>query len=91
MGRICPECNTYQPQVRVITADFKPARKAEDVIAVELGCGHVIGEEEYKAFAAARQKILAKLEADKKALINAANAQLAEEYKKMKAAREAKQ
>lgn len=74
----------------MITADLGIPRKATDVIAVELGCGHIIGEEEYKRFAAARQKILTRLEAEKRALQEKANAELTSAYKAMRESKEAR-
>jgi len=50
MGAICPEGCGYQPIQQNITATGMPARKAEDVIAQRLRCGHVIGGEEYTDF-----------------------------------------
>lgn len=50
MGMLCPECGTRQPVVANITADGVGARKAEDVIAHRLACGHVVGGEDYTEF-----------------------------------------
>lgn len=58
MGMQCPECDTYQAQVRVITIDDKPPKKAADVIAVELACGHIVGSQEYTEYANARNALL---------------------------------
>lgn len=50
MGMFCPECSTRQAVVANITADGVGARKAEDVIAHRLACGHVVGGEDYTEF-----------------------------------------
>jgi hypothetical protein len=50
MGMYCPECGKRQAVVANITADGVGARKAEDVIAHRLACGHVVGGEEYTEF-----------------------------------------
>lgn len=50
MGMFCPECGTRQAVVANITADGVGARKAEDVIAHRLACGHVVGGEDYTEF-----------------------------------------
>ena len=50
MGMFCPECGMRQAVVANITADGVGARKAEDVIAHRLACGHVVGGEEYTEF-----------------------------------------
>lgn len=50
MGMFCPECGKRSAVVASITADGLGARKAEDVIAHRLACGHVVGGEEYTEF-----------------------------------------
>lgn len=50
MGMICPECGKRSPVKSVITADGQGARKAEDVIAFRLECGHTVGGEAYNDF-----------------------------------------
>jgi hypothetical protein len=62
MGQLCGVCNTYQPRVQMITVDSKPAFKASDVIAVRLGCGHIMGEQDYEDFKVAVRRIKADLE-----------------------------
>jgi len=91
MGRMCPECNTYQPVVKVITADLGSPTKASDVIAVQLGCGHVVGEEDYKAYAQSRQKILSELAEKKRSLESQAASQLAAAYKALRDAKKARE
>ena len=58
MGRICPECKTHQAFVKTLTADQEPARKAEQVIARKLACGHTVGGKMFNKF----QKALAELQ-----------------------------
>ena len=60
MGTICPECKTHQPFVKTLTADQEPARKAEQVIARKLKCGHTVGGENFNRF----QKALAELQTE---------------------------
>ena len=50
MGMFCPECGKRSAVVANITADGKGARRAEDVIAHRLECGHVVGGEAYNEF-----------------------------------------
>ena len=50
MGMFCPECGKRSAVVASITADGQGARKAEDVIAHRLACGHVVGGEAYTEF-----------------------------------------
>lgn len=50
MGMFCPECGKRFAVVASITADGLGARKAEDVIAHRLACGHVVGGEAYNGF-----------------------------------------
>lgn len=50
MGMFCPECGKREAVVANITADGVGARKAEDVIAHRLACGHVVGGEAYTEF-----------------------------------------
>ena len=57
MSMICPECGKRSPVVGAITIDGLGARRSEDVIARRLGCGHVVGGEEYTRFLALRQEI----------------------------------
>ena len=57
MGMLCPICGTHQPFTRNLTVDGKPAVHSDDVIARELGCGHVIGGDSYREFMAACNKI----------------------------------
>ena len=57
MGKICPECGERSAVIGVITVDGRGARKAEDVLAYKLACGHTVGGEEYTAFVAECHKI----------------------------------
>ncbi len=57
MGMECPVCNTYQPLIHGITADGAPAKKANEILAYRLGCGHTVGGEQYNEFQAASRKI----------------------------------
>jgi len=57
MGMLCPICLTHQAFKRSITVDGKGAERADQVIARELACGHVIGGEEYRKFLEAVWKI----------------------------------
>lgn len=50
MGMLCPECGKRSAVKSVITADGQGARKAEDVIAYRLACGHTVGGEAYNGF-----------------------------------------
>lgn len=50
MGMFCPVCGKREAVVANITADGVGARKAEDVIAHRLACGHVVGGEAYTEF-----------------------------------------
>jgi hypothetical protein len=88
MGAQCPECNTYQPIVGNLTADGKAPLKADQVIIRRLGCGHLIGGEEYAAFDKARRAILAKTSFAIQKVKDDANAQLAQAWKTMKATKE---
>lgn len=59
MGQICPVCQVHEPQVQCITADFGPAKKAGDVVAVKLRCGHVVGGPEIEKYRARVNKLAA--------------------------------
>lgn len=51
MGMDCPHCGTRQAVVGTITTEpGKGARKASDVIAFRLACGHTVGGEMYNEF-----------------------------------------
>lgn len=50
MGVDCPQCGTHQAIVRNITADGESPKKASDVMARKLACGHVIGGEKYNEY-----------------------------------------
>ena len=88
MGRLCIECNTYQPQKRVITITGKPAHKATDVIAVELGCGHTVGEEDYTNYMKDVNVIEADILTKKLALDKERKNKLSGAYAKLKATKE---
>lgn len=81
MGMISPKDGTYQPIVRHITRDGRPAHKAEDVIAHELKDGSIVGGEEYQAYDEQRKAILGKLAKDKATLDKKANSELAAAFK----------
>ena len=85
MGRQCPECNSYEPQKRVITADFGPARKAEDVIAFELACGHTIGGEEYTEYEKVLKAVNVDIAGKQLALERTRKERLSMAYAEMKA------
>ena len=44
---MCPVHKTYQPIVRNLTVDQKPARTSKDVIGHELKCGHKFGNKTF--------------------------------------------
>jgi hypothetical protein len=50
MGSECPNGHGWQPQVGIITKDGLGVKKASEVIAKRLGCGCVVGGDEYKEF-----------------------------------------
>lgn len=50
MGVECPNGHGWQPQVAIITKDGLGVKKASEVIAKRLGCGCVVGGDEYKDF-----------------------------------------
>lgn len=50
MGVECPQCHTHQPVTKVITADGEPPKKATDVMAKKLACGHTIGGAHYNEY-----------------------------------------
>ena len=80
MGQQCPECNLYQPQVQCITFNHEPARKATDVIAVKLACGHEVGGEEYERYKEIRKKALSDFHEMKVKLERELNSKLAKAY-----------
>ena len=50
MGVECPKGHGRQPIVANITADGTTPKHATDVIARKLGCGCIVGGEEYRKF-----------------------------------------
>ena len=56
MGMICPDCGTWQAIKQNITIDGLGAKKASDVVAQRLACGHVLGGKKYTEFAVASRK-----------------------------------
>ena len=44
---MCTICKTYQPIVKNITLDDKPARTAKDVLGHILKCGHKFGNKDF--------------------------------------------
>jgi len=81
MGHICPVCQSYQPQTKLLTADGSAPKKPEDVIAIVLACGHTIGGEEYQAFLKLRAEILKDAASKKLALEGETKAKLAAAWK----------
>lgn len=52
----CPNSHGRQNVVANITADGLPPKRAQDVVAMRLKCGCVVGGEEFTAFQAAVAK-----------------------------------
>lgn len=69
MGAECPNGHGRQPVIQNITADQSIPRKPTDVIAHKLGCGCIVGGEEYKQF----QEAVNTVRAEQAAAINASN------------------
>jgi hypothetical protein len=57
MGIECPVCGEWKPYVSAITATGEPALKGKEIIARKLGCGHVVGNEEYMEYRVQLQEI----------------------------------
>ncbi len=76
MGMECPFGCGYQPIVRTITHDFKPAKHASDVVAYELKCGHQMGGEAYKEYDAKRHEVIAKFAEKRVTMENEQRAEL---------------
>lgn len=56
MGAECPHGHGRQNVTANITADGLPPKRAQDVVAIRLKCGCVVGGEEFSAFQAAVAK-----------------------------------
>jgi len=63
--------------IRAITVDGVGAKKASDVVAYVLGCGHTVGGEEYQTFIDGRKEILTVVEAKKRAIDTEARGKIA--------------
>lgn len=57
MGMECPRGHGRQNVLVNITPDASNPRKASDIVAYKLGCGCVVGGEEYEMFKTAVDKI----------------------------------
>lgn len=78
MGMECPHgCGRQRVAVN-ITADASNPKKASDVVARKLTCGHVVGGEEYEQF----QKVAADIETTRSNAIR----KIEEDARKRKAA-----
>jgi hypothetical protein len=75
----------------MITANLGPASKASDVIAVKLGCGHIMGEAEYKEYAEIRRKIMVEQEQAVRKINDEASRKLAAAFIKLQADRGVKE
>ena len=71
--------------VGVITIDGLGARRSEDVIAQRLGCGHVVGGEEYTEFLEARNEIKLQVHGEIQRLEKRARGKIAALWKNMSA------
>ena len=88
MGQLCGECGLYQPRKRMLTVDQKPAVKATSVIAVELGCGHIVGNAEYMEYQKKVAEISARVGAARLKLENDAKNDMVKAWATMKAQKE---
>lgn len=81
MGKVCYICGKYGAIRRNITHDNRAAMKADDVIAQELECGHIVGNEKYQKYEEERKKILADAIKAKAEIDNNASSKLASLHK----------
>ena len=72
----------------MLTVDQKPAVKATNVIAVELGCGHIVGNDDYMEYQKRVQAINAKVGAARLKLESEAKDEMVQAWATMKAKKE---
>lgn len=58
MGKNCNVCGEYRPIIQTITHHLGPARKADEVVAFILGCGHRVGGKEFDAYESRRKELI---------------------------------